>query len=199
MYMYVSTLWENQKPQRVKKRKGRTTFVPTSRTNMWQAHETWKPPKVSGFNLLRSKYNNVTTGVTINRLESVFLQLSCTLTLLGATSSELSMAVLSARPGVGYPVVMSGRRRDPWMEAFYLQTTRELRRKNVRWGHKQPDFSLSASTICPPTSLLSPHRPKHPLSLWLNKHSSCVHSWTHKGKHTSRDVQVAQKQNQHCQ
>lgn len=43
---------------------------------------------------------------------------------------------------MGYPVVMSGHRRDWWMEAFYLETTRELRRKNVSSGHEQPDFSL---------------------------------------------------------
>lgn len=73
--------------------------------------------------------------------------------MVGATSSE----VLSGRLRVGYPVVMSGCCRDWWMEAFYLKTTRELKRKNVRWGQKGPRL-LTCHTH-------PPLKKKHPLSL----------------------------------
>lgn len=125
----TTTLSENQKPQQVKKRKGRRTFGRTRVTNMWWLNQTWKPPKSFWLQSPAIKVQKCHNRRHRQQFRERFSPAA------GWGPPAVRCSVADWGWGIR-SLCRAAAGTNEWrlLFFFYLKTTRELRRKNVRSG-----------------------------------------------------------------
>lgn len=164
--------------------------VPISRTNTWRPNQTWKTPRSFWLHFSVFKVRDCHNKHRGQQVGERFLQPPCAQTQWGPpAASQTRRCLVPDRGGV------SGRYVGPpagLMNGGFLSGNHTwTEEKECQVGPRAARLLVRSEQVFP--------TPKHPLSLWLNKHRSRVHFWTHKEKHTCQNVQVVQKQNRPCQ